>query len=131
MSFDPTKPVQTRGGFAAVIIHTEAAGDHPIVALVEDNSGHQLARMYTSTGIHGVGPSNFDLVNIPEEPKLRPWKLHEIPIGALGRCRGETRYSMIVNPCLDHCTDLYATQYEWCWPHEQFENKWRPCGVVE
>lgn len=134
MTFDPTKPVQTRRGLPARIICTNRKGVFSIIALImqgreEDVSSH-LANGQFSCGSNGI--DDRDLINVPEKPKLRSWEPHEVPIGAIGRERhthsdkfhfkqnyseGELHYFR------DNC--------EWVWPHEQFSTiiDWRPCGV--
>lgn len=60
--FDPTKPVQTRGGEPARILCTDKKGCLPIVALVK---GADLLS-YTLDGqfVEGV-ETHLDLINIP------------------------------------------------------------------
>ena len=67
MSFDPTKPVQRRDGRPACIIHTDAKGPYPIIALVEKTEGMETPVGYTKGGksYHTCFPSYEDLVNVP------------------------------------------------------------------
>lgn len=68
MTFDPTKPVQTRNGCAARIITSNRKCERfPIVALVEDD-GDELIHIYTANGKEGVSEvdSPLDLVNIDD-----------------------------------------------------------------
>lgn len=65
--FDPTKPVKTRDGRPARIVATDARSDYPVVALVEDNHGHEVIRSFTARGqVVDYGTASHDLVNIPE-----------------------------------------------------------------
>lgn len=63
MTFDPTKPVQTRDGREARIICTDAKGDYPIIALVGPD---EILRFYDSGGKSYYYSEN-DLINIPEK----------------------------------------------------------------
>ena len=70
--FNPEKPVRTRDGRKARIICTDAKGDYPIIALVQEAFGQELAEAYTQTGVwsywDGAG-NDFDqgdLINIEE-----------------------------------------------------------------
>ena len=75
MSFDPSKPVQTRDGRPARIICTDAKGPRVMVALV-DCSTHEEARAYYSNGSRSNGMSfvnQDDLVNTPETKSLKRW----------------------------------------------------------
>ena len=70
MTFDPTKPVQTRNGLPARIICANVLGDYPIIALILED-GEERAHTYTAHGsFFGVGSSKFDLVNIPERKEV-------------------------------------------------------------
>lgn len=74
MTFDPTKPVQTRDGRKARIIATDRRGaSYPIVALVNSkNSKEELIVTYLADGseIGCIARNPLDLVNIPEEREL-------------------------------------------------------------
>lgn len=65
MTFDPTKPVQTRDGRKARIICTDKKGAYPIVAVVEFGLKEEFAYSYTAIG-SSINNSCLDLVNIPE-----------------------------------------------------------------
>lgn len=65
-TFDPTKPVQTRGGRKARIICTDREGEWPIIALVESSDGEDV-RTFDREGRWFVSANSLgDLVNIPE-----------------------------------------------------------------
>lgn len=67
--FDPTKPVQTRGGRKARIIATDAKGPYPIVALVDSGCSHESAESYTNDGRYfddDVEKNKLDLINAHE-----------------------------------------------------------------
>ncbi len=129
MTFDPTKPVQTRDGCKARIICTDRAGtDFSIVALILGSSGRDFIETFTCQGCYSSsGLSGNDLINIPEQPTFRPWKLTEVPYGGIARLKNGTR--MLITPNNDWTTDATLINWVWCWPHEQFTNVWRPCGV--
>lgn len=79
-------------------------------------------------------------------PRLRPWTLKEIPVGAVIRQKKEyTESEFLIRAkwmCsigrivaeIDPHTQIYpetlAEQHEWKWPQEP-ETEWRPCGVQE
>lgn len=70
MSFDPTKPVQTRDGRSARIICTDRDSIYPIVALVRELNGEESVSFHTNNGRvtpHYGGPSRVDLINVPEK----------------------------------------------------------------
>jgi hypothetical protein len=83
---------------------------------------------------------------VKAEPKLRPWRTEEVPVGALYRNKNSKNRSLIVAG-IDHhrfpirvigqlkdteiAGDRLDTAFanrEWKWPHEP-ETAWRPCGV--
>lgn len=72
MTFDPTKPVQTRGGSKARIICTDAGGKQPIVALISDDKAHEFPEKYGNDGSFFTigGHAGHDLINIPERRVL-------------------------------------------------------------
>lgn len=68
--------------------------------------------------------------SIAPEPKLRPWKREEIPFACILRRKDMLGVYLFLQDC-DNAEDLLE-KYQWCWPHEQFDEKaWKPCGVVE
>jgi len=77
MKFDPTKPVQTRGGRTARIICTDARGGWPIIALVESSEGREETSRNGEDGAYSNHPdhpqSHHDLVNVPEKRTLDLW----------------------------------------------------------
>lgn len=79
--------------------------------------------------------SDSTVYRIKPEPKWRPWREEEVPIGALWRLKGKTRCSVIrLSPdgAWTMWTGPAAEKYEWCWPHEQFNPAaWKQCGVTE
>jgi hypothetical protein len=71
MTFDPTKPVQTRSGMPARIICTDRADPIiPIIALYKTPEGCEGVIHCKKDGSYSlsrsIGQSNFDLVNVPE-----------------------------------------------------------------
>jgi hypothetical protein len=70
---------------------------------------------------------------IKPEPKIRPWEPEEVPLGALYRLKANDhggKWVIINEPSRETVLQLFYGG-EWCWPHEQYDNVWRPCGVVE
>jgi hypothetical protein len=78
MTFDPTKPVQTRGGSKARIICTDRkypGGGAPftIVAVVQE-SDYEAVHLFTVGGkIMECGYNDGDLVNIPQRIQREVW----------------------------------------------------------
>jgi hypothetical protein len=72
MTFDPTKPVQTRDGRKARIIATDLDAEQNIVAIVEGPDGKEYVETYCPNG-HLVKNkvTVSDLINIPE--KITRW----------------------------------------------------------
>lgn len=80
MTFDPTKPVQTRDGRKARIICTDAPGLHPLVALVSNCVAPEEGEPNTVFRYKADGKgaplncaTHLDLINIPEKHTLRGW----------------------------------------------------------
>ena len=78
----------------------------------------------------------------PTEPEIRPWKIHEVPVGAVVRSKERPRYKTTITGITltddvysVHLDGVYTTlvnmynNFEWCWPTDQFADKWQPCGV--
>lgn len=69
MTFDPTKPVQTRGGLKARIICTDrvSSGDlWPILALIGWNKTEEVVQSYRKDGTSGSSKeADYDLINVP------------------------------------------------------------------
>lgn len=72
MTFDPTKPVQTRNGKKARILATNRiSNEFPIVALVTESPDREAVRVFSSEGRYvDKFDSGLDLVNIPERTEL-------------------------------------------------------------
>lgn len=70
MTFDPTKPVQTRDGRPARIICTDAKHSDPtfkIWALIPNKNGNETPYPFAADGSWGGHFNNqMDLVNVPE-----------------------------------------------------------------
>lgn len=138
MPFDPTKPVMTRGGRKARIICTDRAQDgYPIVAGVGDAEEDLVS--YRADGRKIASPDNpLDLINIPEPPKLRPWKPEEVPLNGLFRHKesrniykpsgfvsGQVRWSGYEQDGLS--SKILFENYEWSVDGAT----WHPCGILE
>lgn len=72
--FDPSKPVQTRGGGVARIVCRDARGKYPIVALIDAGAEWEAAARFTSGGWIDCDKrsdeSVEDLINIPETHEM-------------------------------------------------------------
>lgn len=74
MTFDPTKPVQTRNGKKARILATDlkGSGGTSICAVITLPDGQETCVMYWSRGHYlSNGDHDWDLVNVPEEKTSR------------------------------------------------------------
>lgn len=71
--FDPTLPVQTRGGRPARIIATDAKGLYPIIALIANTDGTERLRRVAETGkdLYAADETPHDLVNVPPPEVVR------------------------------------------------------------
>jgi len=71
MTFDPTKPVQTRDGRKAEILGTDFKSDYPIAAVVTHRCGTQTVNSYTRDGHYYANktPCSHDLINVPQKHK--------------------------------------------------------------
>lgn len=76
MTFDPTKPVQTRDGRPARILCTDARNNYrkPIFALVTHGDSEQFWQYHSDGKINAGSITDvLDLVNIPERIQLKRW----------------------------------------------------------
>lgn len=72
--FDPTKPVQTRGGLRAQIIYSKINGSRPICAIVTSNDGVETYETYFGNGrCYERTGADLDLINIPEKRRYTRW----------------------------------------------------------
>lgn len=76
---------------------------------------------------------------IRPEPKLRPWKMDEVPVGALVKGKTTGSVWMLCGASADgnyyvsssdqpFSPELLFHNYEWRYHHE---TEWKPCGVKE
>lgn len=71
MTFDPTKPVQTRDGREAEIAWTDMTGTYPILGRFRNDDGTCFFGSWQSNGLWSMdGNSSFDLINIPQTKKV-------------------------------------------------------------
>lgn len=65
MTFDPTKPVQTRCGYPARILATDVRGKFPVIAAVEKGGTETVFQF----GLDGDcdETTRLDLINIPQK----------------------------------------------------------------
>ncbi len=66
MALDLTKPVQTRSGLAARIVFTALNNAKPVLAVVTQANGNQIADQWTVEGFKDspANPGPLDLVNV-------------------------------------------------------------------
>lgn len=65
MTFDPTRPVQTRDGRKAEILRTDISGDYSILAVVIQDDGRIEAQRFLSDGrASQLQETLSDLINI-------------------------------------------------------------------
>jgi len=81
----------------------------------------------------------LDYYRIRPEPKLRPWKIGEVPVGAVVRTKdtgsiwllaGVNNHGLVYVASDEDLRNLHfmLENYVWRYPHE---TEWKPCGVVE
>jgi len=75
MTFDPTKPVQTRDGRPARVICADARGGWPIIALIGVSEGCEETSRHLEDGAYNraAPQSRRDLINVPEKRTLDIW----------------------------------------------------------
>ena len=65
---NPNRKVITRDGRNARIIHIDAKGDYPIIALIENIQNNEMPFSYTKDGIHKTNIiDSKDLFFVPEK----------------------------------------------------------------
>ena len=111
MTFDPTKPIQTRDGRKARILLTDFCDmpDSVIVAAIKHKiSGTEILRHYNSEGVYRFSERSDDLVNIPDhtEPSL-----HQRQIKALQRQVTRLEQLMLELPEMQHQAKTYISYY--------------------
>lgn len=68
----------------------------------------------------------------PKPKRWRAWFPVEVPVGALIRERNKpSTRRIILAPFYPRDRQIAFDNGEWCYPNEQFDNKWRKCGVEE
>lgn len=74
MTFDPTKPVQTRDGREARVLCTDLNCSKPIVAAYQTHEGSQeLVRSFNKDGSTNLRFKDTDLINKPETRYINIW----------------------------------------------------------
>jgi hypothetical protein len=73
-----------------------------------------------------------DRYRIKPEPKLRPWNMPEVPIGALARKKDGTMRTIICT-ATPHGTNLgnYADTLRCFEYSDDYGGSWKPCGIIE
>ncbi len=83
MTFDPSKPVQTRDGRKARVLCADLKGDYPIGAVVTNPDGKEWLSKWHVCGHLCEDPQNeLDLINTPEEHEVVVF-LHKHPTGPM------------------------------------------------
>jgi hypothetical protein len=69
VTFDPTRPAQTRDGRRVEILRTGVKAQNPIAAIVTSWDGSEDVVTYTADGHFDLqqGTTCWDLVNLPSE----------------------------------------------------------------
>ncbi len=104
------------------------------VALARAQANGKEIQIVTARGgwADAIGELMFDEpadhYRIKPEPTVRSWTRAEQPLGAVYRgIQDKVKHGIMSN---SHCDlDHMLGRFEWCWPHEQFGDNWRPCGV--
>ena len=128
---------KTRDGRKAFVgfIHPHQANAWPCHGFIE---GELQSRVWERGGryIYGLD-SAVDLVVEWVEPKLRPWKIEEIPLGAWIRVKTQGLPSLIVaiNISGIWCGSGGMIGFDYALTHYEHSTDggrtWHPCGVVE
>lgn len=73
------------------------------------------------------GKTGSNLIAVwSEDPKLRPWKVEEVPLGYLIRAKGGENICLIID------TTFEARRLQWLIDYEHSTDggkTWKPCGV--
>lgn len=104
--FDPKKSVQCSSGRGARILCTDAPGDYPIVALVEQPDGAWYPFTFTK---YGHRPSGLRLVNVPVK---RTFWLNVYENGDVYRCSCRAAADAIKRPHRIACLEITYTEGE-------------------
>ncbi len=75
MTFDPTKPVQTRDGRKARIICTDKGGAYSMVSLIESSGGEEFTHVHNKNGESCTSCDEQDLISIPEKRWAIIWRV--------------------------------------------------------
>lgn len=97
------------------------------------SSGHSCEEWITNwnccgTWIDDDGESDWDLISPLTEPKLRPWKPEEVPLGAQRRFVGTKLRWLITN---DGDENAIKDWFKNCEHSTDGGKTWHPCGVIE
>lgn len=76
---DLSKPVQTRDGHRVDLLDRRVKGRYPLIGIVQ-KEGREVIETWTTEGRYQYAGlhSNLDLINTPEQPRLRPLNFDEI-----------------------------------------------------
>lgn len=145
---------KTRAGGKARVVCVDANGNgnQPVVALHDDGES-EVARRHNADGHFFIGeaPDHRDLISPWTEPKLRPWRWDEVPIGAVLRGKPDTRLRGLIVSISDKgvswmddgpkfrlfsegAAERLLSNLEWS-PEPtgtpDTKRTWLPCGVME
>jgi hypothetical protein len=117
---------------AEVIFYAKYNSDFKWVGL---SSGGVL-KMWDDEGRCNNG-THCDLIAPYTEPRLRPWKMEEVPLGAWVRYKVGANWQGLLTDCFSDC--ITVSHSAWAYPlaFEKLEHStdggktWHPCGVVE
>lgn len=139
---------RTRDGRKARVIAVGVKAHQPVVAVFQLNDGSELVGMACDDGrwIPDGIQSNHDLIAPWTEPRLRPWKPEEVPVGALMVNPGGSFIITSVDveknsmdpskpfvkvECGGRVWHIESiTGWTWKWPHEDGPAT-RPCSIME
>ena len=92
-------------------------------------------KLVSPTFTEGIDISYYEITT---EPKLRPWKMEEVPVGAVLQAKAGGFYGTIIGAWEDdgdvwvdwfgnkHKAIDLTLSFHWRYPHE---TEWKPCGV--
>lgn len=136
MKIETGKYYRTRDGHKVRIYATDGR-DARVHGALELARGWDM-HTWSNTGLW-CGPSDDSLDIIAEwhEPKLRPWRVEEVPLGAQIRCKGAVIRHVIVGMCGDgiEAGRAFSAGVDWALVYCEHSldggKTWHPCGVEE
>lgn len=136
MKIETGKHYRTRDGHKVRIYATDGANNYVHGAVNTEQGWHTCN--WRSDGIDALGTGDFDIFSEWHEPKLRPWRAEEAPIGAVLKYKKQEARWMITGSGGNGIYMGGALQplqpafvLEQCEHSRDGGTTWLPCGVEE